>query len=356
MSNGGSGQLETDQVFIDTQAWVKERLNWRSKSCSRLRELVRSRQVQVLTTSVTRSEVRSQIQKSLEHARDAMRKYDVVLGQLQNENAARALEGPEVAAKLQGLFDAFMKDLGVIEVPLSKDVDKIFDDYFHERPPFSAKKKSEFPDAFVVSSLQERARKTGKNIYVVSGDGDLKACCAHASELMIVESIAEIISKATVTKTIHDELLSFLRSSEALQEKLTELLMQAPITVRGGSRSYVNINMVAGGVASVDEIHLSNLNVITRKGTTFFCDVEVQAALGLWFEIEVETREWAGEEEQEFSDEFTAGATHYGVFNAEIEVQFDSRNPAAAAFDNLICSAEIEVDASEIDELRRYQR
>jgi hypothetical protein len=351
--NSTTDQLETDQVFVDTQAFFRERFNWRSKSCARLKELVRSGQVQVLTTSVTRSEVRSKIKESLDHARAALRKHDVVLGQLGSANAVTALEAAEAETRLQALFDLFMDDVKAVEVPLSRAVDKIFDDYFHERPPFSAKKKSEFPDAFVVSSLQERARTTGKKIYVVSGDADMRACCTHAQELLIVEGLSEIISKATVTKTLHDSLLSFFKSSDYLKDKLTECLGQADIAVRGGSRAFARFNLVASGVAEVDEMDFTHLNVISQKEHRLLCELEFSASVGVWLEIEVETYESDGEDEHHWSD---AGVTHLGYFNAEIDVQFDSNAPDEASFNHVLCTAEIEIDASEVDELRRYVR
>ncbi|MGY2849309.1 hypothetical protein ACVIWU_000807 [Bradyrhizobium sp. USDA 4509] len=358
--NDGSDQLETDQVFIDTQAYHRERYDWQSKSCNRLKELVRSGQLQVLTTSITRSEARSKIRESLVNARAALKKHDVVLGQLENAKAVAALDAAEAEARLQSLFDTFMREVRVIEVPLSKNVDKIFDDYFHERPPFSAKKKSEFPDAFVVSSLQERAQKTGKKIYVVSGDPDLKACCAHVPELIIVEGLSDIISKATVAKSVHDSLLSVLKNSRELHASLTECMMNASVTVRGGSRyfarSSVKLHVTSAHVASVDAINLGDLAVISQSGNKFTCLLDFETYADVWLEMQVEFNLWDGEEQHESSDEFSDGVEHVGLYMAELEVQFDAKSPETASLLKVNCHAEIEIDASQIDEIQRYFR
>lgn len=196
----------------------------------------------------------------------------------------------------------------------------------------------------------------GKKIYVVSGDPDLKACCSHVPELLIVEGLSEIISRATVTKTVHDSLLSFLKSSRELEANLTECLMQADVTLRGGSRTYVRFSVDASSVSSVDEINLAHLNVISQRGNKFFCLLDFEAYTEVWLEIGAEINVWDGEDDHESSDEISAGVQHPGLYMAEIEVQFDIKSPETATVDYVNCSAEIEIDAIEIDELKRYFR
>lgn len=359
-SDENSDQLETNQVFIDTQAYHRERYDWQSKSCSRLKELGKSGQLQVLTTSVTRSEVRSKIRESLVNARSAMQRHDVVLGQLEKSSAITALEAETADTKLQALFDEYMRDVRAVEVPLSKNVEKIFDDYFHERPPFSAKKKSEFPDAFVVSSLQERAQKLGSKIYIVSGDSDLRACCSHAPELLIVDGLSEIISRATVTKAVHDGLLSFLKDSSELEAELTQCLKSAEIVLRGASRtysrSYVRFHVMSSGVQAIDEINVAHLHVISRRGNQFSCLLDFEAFADVWLEIGKEIKLWDGEEEHESFEEFSTMLQHPGMYTAELEVQFDLNSPEKASLGSVSCGTEMIIDPNEIDELERQFR
>ncbi|WKA27824.1 PIN domain-containing protein [Bradyrhizobium roseum] len=351
----GRDQLETDQVFIDTQVWVKERLNWNSKSCNRLRELVRTRHVQVLTTSVTRSEVHSKIEEALQNARGAMDKHDVVLRQLNCASAMEALEAPDASAMLHERFDAYMQSLNAVDVPLSKDVSQVFDAYFNARPPFSAKKKSEFPDAFVALSLQERARTIGRQIYVVSGDADLKACCARISELIAVDNLSEVISRATVTKAIHDSILSFMQRNQQLEAKLIACLERADIAVRGLARVDGRVSIASSEVQSVDQVAIANLNVITRQGDKFTCDVEFEAILNIWLDVDVERVVYYGDDDYEETNNFSSIVPHVGLYTAEVDVRFDNGAPERSEIEFVQCEVEIEIDAVEIDELRRHR-
>ena len=77
-----STQLETEFVFLDTEIFVREKFDWRSKSLSRLKELIASKHVTVLTTSVTRQEIKRKIFENHANASAALKKYETLLGQL----------------------------------------------------------------------------------------------------------------------------------------------------------------------------------------------------------------------------------------------------------------------------------
>jgi hypothetical protein len=109
-------------------------------------------------------------------------------------------------------------------------------------------------------------------------------------------------------------------------------------------------------VSAVDEISMTHMNVISQDRRRFLCELEFHAQIEAWLEIEVETREWDGEEDHEGFDELSTTVTHLGVFSAEVQVLFDGTSPENASFEHVQCSTEIEIDASEIDELRRYMR
>jgi hypothetical protein len=57
--------LETEYIFIDTEAYVREKFDWKSKSFARIQELTEGRQIRVLTTSITKREVRKNISEAL---------------------------------------------------------------------------------------------------------------------------------------------------------------------------------------------------------------------------------------------------------------------------------------------------
>jgi hypothetical protein len=70
----------------------------------------------------------------------------------------------------------------------------IFEKYFQKHPPFGpAKKKAEFPDAFVLTALEEWCHCHKETLYVVSTDGDMQSACNEAGPLLQLKSIAEFV-------------------------------------------------------------------------------------------------------------------------------------------------------------------
>ena len=210
-----STQLETEFVFLDTEVLVREKFDWRSKSFTRLKALVATRHIKLLTTSVTIREVKAKMRETLANASGAVKKYEILLAQLGAPECSTLVSEASAIEKLEALFEAFLQDINVIEVPLEIDIAHIFDDYFGQQPPFSDKKKSEFPDAVVIHSLRNWCKQRLFRTYVVSGDPDIKACCDDI--LLHVESLSEIVSKATVTARVQSHLLEFVRDNRWLR-------------------------------------------------------------------------------------------------------------------------------------------
>lgn len=63
-----------------------------------------------------------------------------------------------------------------LRIPIQDDLDlvSIIDDYFNKKAPFSEKKKSEFPDAIVLKSLEQWCSENNTTCIVLSKDTDMK--------------------------------------------------------------------------------------------------------------------------------------------------------------------------------------
>jgi hypothetical protein len=146
--------LQTKYVFIDTEAFRRAQYDWGGKVLSKLVQFANEGHLHLLITDITKREVRSQLQEWLIEATSAIKKHAVVLGQLGNANITTTLSDPAAFTKLEAAFEDFLKATKAIDVPTAATVDEIFSDYFARRPPFSNKKKAEFPDAVVVASLR----------------------------------------------------------------------------------------------------------------------------------------------------------------------------------------------------------
>ncbi|MGH1399522.1 MAG: PIN domain-containing protein, partial [Alphaproteobacteria bacterium] len=100
----------------------------------------------------------------------------------------------------------------VINVDLSADIDGVLNDYFDMKPPFSSKKQSEFPDAIVLSSLENWC-KSWRKLYIVSGDPDFENFCSNSKNLIHINSLPDFITKALVSKEFQEKLYKFFENN-----------------------------------------------------------------------------------------------------------------------------------------------
>lgn len=332
--------LETEYVFIDTEAYVREKFDWQSRSFARIKELAESNQMRVLITSVTKREVRNKIGEALTHARSALKKYEVVIDQLDisTENA-----GVSADERLLSLFDEFLGAVRATEVPLNHNLEKLFDDYFHRRPPFSDGKKAEFPDAAVVAALRAFASEKRKKIYLVSGDPDLKNCCIEGGELIHAPTLNDIISRATVTRQLHDDLLNFATNDFWLKDDVRSQLKETAVYVYGLARFAGQIDVEAS-VDEVDDLKVTALKVISRVSGTMTCEVDFEASLSLSLRIEVGGR---------FEDEDSEAVWTFP--SAEVTFEYDPDASEVFRYLSAELTSVVELDALELDVLRHYR-
>jgi len=86
------------------------------------------------------------------------------------------------------------KDHFVVEkLPIAGNIDDVIDWYFDITPPFTNDKKKEFPDAFIISALDQYHKQHFSNIAVVGLDGGFIRACAARSFIWHFDSLEKYI-------------------------------------------------------------------------------------------------------------------------------------------------------------------
>ena len=174
-----SAQLETRNLCIDTSEYVAIRFAFTGGQIRRLVELAKSGKVKVFITPVIQREVESNIGEAAQEMLNAVQQMkkkaamlrDVTLPMVKQYFAD--YDRDAVIEHLHSQFGAFLTDAQVANIALAgEDAANVFELYFGKRAPFGqGKKKSEFPDAFIVASLDRWCREQDQKMYVVTGDG-----------------------------------------------------------------------------------------------------------------------------------------------------------------------------------------
>lgn len=235
--DAGPPRLISPWVFVDTQAFIKQRFDWHGPVMEGLARIAKGGQIHLLTTSITKREVLDHIDEEVEKLAPTVKKN---AGLLRAAGVDTSNLGSTDSWKIsaRAAFDNFLVETHARELPLSADVQGLFDAYFDRQPPFSAKKKSEFPDAVIITTLiRFHTSRAGAQIYIVTADPDFKAACAHHRAFIHVETVSDLVSLATASLALHAAIGKAIRESEDLRQQLANALLHMPASTPVEERS-----------------------------------------------------------------------------------------------------------------------
>ncbi|MDP3115972.1 MAG: PIN domain-containing protein [Phenylobacterium sp.] len=184
-------------VTIDTSVFDQYGCNLRFRTLLALKQF-RDTGISVVLSTITMSEVKAHLRESFEEAatklKQALNQYD----RTWQLNLDKAKVGADLgvdedpAIKAATMIDEFMGATGATLLPIPQGVaiQQVVDLYFGGQPPFAAKgdKKSEFPDAIALLSLEAWAGANGA-VLAVSRDGDWQRYAEGSVNLVCVDDL-----------------------------------------------------------------------------------------------------------------------------------------------------------------------
>jgi hypothetical protein len=185
-------------LTLDTNIFDQFQCNLDNKSLAALGQF-KGTKIKVLLSPIILGEVRAHIAKKIsdaaEKARAAINQYFRAMRDDRDRvEVARQIglnTDPEYAERQVA---AFASAIGAIEVPIEPDVSvaEVMRRYFAAEPPFSANntKKSEFPDAIALLSLESWAEAQGGYVLAVSKDGDWSSYAEQSARIICVKDLA----------------------------------------------------------------------------------------------------------------------------------------------------------------------
>ncbi|WP_350253574.1 PIN domain-containing protein [Bacillus halotolerans] len=181
-------------VFLDTQVYQSKKFDFENNHLLKFLEYIEIGIVNLFITTVTRNEIECKIKEKVEDSRQYINKFKSQAGILKNYDLYKPIWDDQTIndaeTKILDNFKEFLIKYKVEEIPISDEcTNEIFQKYFNGQPPFSSKKKDEFPDAFALYSLSNWAKINNEIIYVVSDDKDLKAYCEDNEDMIYIKSL-----------------------------------------------------------------------------------------------------------------------------------------------------------------------
>lgn len=211
--------LKHNVIFLDTNVFQSENFTEGLK-LNQLLKQAKEHNIQIKIVDIVYEECQKRMHVKVGEAKTAFKKSRA---QLNNEGRVlRTLSNykdffriPKVEIdqdfeKIKTIFDNFLK-ANNIEIVNSNiaDHNEVLRMYFDKKAPFgTGQKKSEFPDAFIINTIQKWSKLNYIGSYVISSDTGMIDC--KSQNLEIIPSISEMSEIIVHASKLYDEVSDIL--------------------------------------------------------------------------------------------------------------------------------------------------
>lgn len=274
--------LRTKKVFIDTECYVRNHLNFDNPIFSSFKKLCEEGELEHITTTVVCREVERKIEESTKEALDALKTFKRKAQPLNNidykdfSSLFSDIDDGEAFKKALGTFQEFMEETSA-QIAEAKNVDceEILNRYFETQPPFTKDKSNEFRDAISLSSLKNYLQ--GELAYVVSEDKILKDYCEEDELLVYVESLPKLLDLHSATNERTAKLKAYIQEKQELIKQLvTEFIDDCDV-----------YNVSTWEDAEVDEFTVTDVELVETSILSIL-DSEVTAEISVKVQLNVQ--------------------------------------------------------------------
>lgn len=215
--------IDYDAIIIDTSIFDGNGLNLEGGLIGKLRQFKRS-PTDLIIPDVIEQEVLSHLNKKVQEKIQTLNK---AIGEAKSHIFEGSEDLLEAAQKLEIKFDAsqiaesrlenFIDNTNAKKIKCGDytDVSTLINQYFTSSPPFSEKKKSEFPDAIILNAIKKWSEEEEKYVLVVSQDNDWKVYCDQST-----------VTSIEYCGNLSDALALFNNSPFLILEQIEKLIQQ----------------------------------------------------------------------------------------------------------------------------------
>ena len=246
-------------VFIDTSVFVAEGFV-KGKCIATLFDAAQAEMIHILMPDITEHEIRCHLHEEVEknnggkYAEKLKSSYMYALDDLRTHiEALMAVDAVTLIERVEDELDHQLHRADIERLPLSDDIDlkDIVGDYKDLKPPFSTKKKYEFPDAIALRQLEAWCIDHNDKCILLAKDPDLKN---YQSEYLEYKELTDFVSSLEeFEKMISQEKLKnvFELSKERIEKRIQDWVYEQ----YGDEMIYINHLLI-------EDINDSSINKI----------------------------------------------------------------------------------------------
>lgn len=258
--------LKTRYVFVDTSMYESKNFQFHQHALGRFKELCGEHILYLLINSVVEGEVKSHLIEKANEAASHVKEFKKTirilrnLPELSHYGIFEELQKSRVEQLLLDKFKEFIDEAvyEVIDLNLAS-ISEIVESYFYKKPPFSNKKKEEFPDAIILESLLSWAKNKKTKVYVLSTDGDMRDYCdLYGEYLSYINDLDKFINLVVKTEDKLSDLSKFAEDQFDIHANEIKKILEDKINVIEYSTTGYYDN-------EIEDINAYGLSIIDRN-------------------------------------------------------------------------------------------
>jgi len=213
-----------DNVFLDTCVFLESNFleNKRIKS---IFTLAKNGDVQILLPKVIEDEIRNNLRKRVNEAKnrqDTYLNHSRILSNTKTYSDINEIDVELATEELNDKLDNLLNTDNVICLPYpNRGIDLVFDKYFNEKLPFNStnknNKKAEFPDAIALQAIENWCEDNKTKCSSFSNDPDIKN---YKSDLVKQRVLSEYLDKKSLVMNDRDNLKRIKQAFREQKERL----------------------------------------------------------------------------------------------------------------------------------------
>lgn len=257
--------MDFDAITLDTCIFERENFNLENGLLSKFEQFSRTPDIKFVVSDIVLREIISHME---EKTKSAISNYNKALKNglfyridkdITEDKIKKLKSGNEKDIVVKRLEEyANRTNLSIIPAD-NIDIQKIIKKYFNRKPPFSNKKKEEFPDALALQSLENWAMENNKKALVISCDKDWQAYCQNNNNLICVKTIEEALSSLYKSENFILQLLKDIFSDYAKYEYLMNRINEE--IMNSSDRLSINIDVISSCKYNEDYLEFDFLDV-----------------------------------------------------------------------------------------------
>ena len=209
-------------LVLDTNVFDSMNYNFNNGSLKYLEEYISQGKIELWIHSVTVRETKSHIKNKLSDYVHYIKENRAFKNLLRTDkkysDIFERVEKDDVIEDGIRVFEEYLARTNArILNASSVNIDDILNDYFEQIPPFSSSKKSEFPDAIMISSIRSELSSVDE-LHIVASDDDWRKSFEKERKVTIYKTIKEFLNYYNKQNHIRDAVSRYFDDADAAEQ------------------------------------------------------------------------------------------------------------------------------------------